>query len=315
MRRVELEDVSTALQGIVESIPDHASFPNEKRHLPFFALCAVRRPSDDKLRDIYGREERDRRKQSVRRAVPRAEIKDLEDFISNRCSSEYFDQSKEWEPVPTATVDNAPISGPTIEDTSITPADLHPPVNLVAGEPSSEQSTSGDVSLSEPNQVTQPPDHLRRWTKDHPLITSLAIPLVLYPPENFSILCFVVLFSILNGPKVETQELSKWSVIEDCWFQIHARLIHELDRLKVWEFSTLRPIYVYGYRRLKVDLQKSLPSIAWKIKKKIEDHTEYSLPMAADQEYDHLTDGCQNCFSPECDLQEEVFVQSAPEGF
>ncbi|GKC05439.1 retrovirus-related pol polyprotein from transposon TNT 1-94 [Tanacetum coccineum] len=28
---------------------------------------------------------------------------------------------------------------------------------------------SGDVSLVEPNQVNQPPDHLRKWTKDHPL--------------------------------------------------------------------------------------------------------------------------------------------------
>ncbi|GKF76231.1 retrovirus-related pol polyprotein from transposon TNT 1-94, partial [Tanacetum coccineum] len=36
-------------------------------------------------------------------------------------------------------------------------------------EPSSAQSTSGDVSLIEPNQVTQPPDHLKRCTKDHPL--------------------------------------------------------------------------------------------------------------------------------------------------
>ncbi|GJS66260.1 retrovirus-related pol polyprotein from transposon TNT 1-94 [Tanacetum coccineum] len=35
--------------------------------------------------------------------------------------------------------------------------------------PSSAQSTSGDVSLAEPNQVSQPPDHLRKWTKDHPL--------------------------------------------------------------------------------------------------------------------------------------------------
>ncbi|GKB39558.1 hypothetical protein Tco_0884500 [Tanacetum coccineum] len=36
--------------------------------------------------------------------------------------------------------------GPTIEDTLITQADLYPPVNPVAGEPSSVQSTSGDVS-------------------------------------------------------------------------------------------------------------------------------------------------------------------------
>ncbi|GJT64626.1 hypothetical protein Tco_1016106 [Tanacetum coccineum] len=35
-------------------------------------------------------------------------------------------------------------AGPTIEDTSITQADLHPLVNPVAGEPSSAQSTSGD---------------------------------------------------------------------------------------------------------------------------------------------------------------------------
>ncbi|GJU87128.1 integrase, catalytic region, zinc finger, CCHC-type containing protein [Tanacetum coccineum] len=60
-------------------------------------------------------------------------------------------------------------AGPTIEDTSITQADLHPSVNPVPGEPSSTQSTSRDVSLTEPNQVTQPRDHLRRWTKDHPL--------------------------------------------------------------------------------------------------------------------------------------------------
>ncbi|GJY63020.1 retrovirus-related pol polyprotein from transposon TNT 1-94, partial [Tanacetum coccineum] len=86
------------------------------------------------------------------------------------------------EPVPTATVVNAPIvstntsvstmiaqdapsTRPTFKDTSITQADLHPLVNPVAGEPSSVQSTSGDVSLAEPNQVTQPPDHLKRWTK------------------------------------------------------------------------------------------------------------------------------------------------------
>ncbi|GJW87083.1 hypothetical protein Tco_0162423 [Tanacetum coccineum] len=131
--------------------------------------------------------------------------KDLE-ILFQPMFNEYFDQSTDGEPVPTATVVNAPIvstntsvsttiaqdapstshslsssqvhppvfpqgvaARPTIEDTSITQADLHPSVNPVAGEPSSAQSTLGDVSLAEPNQVTQPPDHLRRWTKDHPL--------------------------------------------------------------------------------------------------------------------------------------------------
>ncbi|GJT45777.1 hypothetical protein Tco_0954492 [Tanacetum coccineum] len=40
----------------------------------------------------------------------------------------------------------------------------------------SAQSSSRNVNSAEPNQVNYPPDHLRRWTKDHPWITSLAIP-------------------------------------------------------------------------------------------------------------------------------------------
>ncbi|GKA49637.1 retrovirus-related pol polyprotein from transposon TNT 1-94 [Tanacetum coccineum] len=131
--------------------------------------------------------------------------KDLE-ILFQPMFDEYFEQSTDSETVPTATVVNAPIvstntsvstmiaqdapstsnsqsssqvhppvfpqgvaAGPTLEDTSITQAGLHPSVNPVAGEPDSAQSTSGDVSLAEPNQVNQPQDHLRKWTKDHPL--------------------------------------------------------------------------------------------------------------------------------------------------
>ncbi|GJR55710.1 retrovirus-related pol polyprotein from transposon TNT 1-94 [Tanacetum coccineum] len=70
------------------------------------------------------------------------------------------------EPVPTATVVNAPIVSTSIAQDapstshSLSSLQVHPPV-FPQGEPSSAQSTSGDVSLAEPNQVTQPPDHLR----------------------------------------------------------------------------------------------------------------------------------------------------------
>ncbi|GJW07696.1 retrovirus-related pol polyprotein from transposon TNT 1-94, partial [Tanacetum coccineum] len=57
---------------------------------------------------------------------------------------------------------------PTLEDSPITHDALHPSFNPVNGEPSSTQSSSRNVNSAEPNQVTQPPDHLRRWTKDHP---------------------------------------------------------------------------------------------------------------------------------------------------
>ncbi|GKG59796.1 hypothetical protein Tco_0607424, partial [Tanacetum coccineum] len=65
---------------------------------------------------------------------------------------------------------------PTIEDTPITQATLHPSVKHVTVEPRSAQLSSGDVSIAEPNQVTQPPDHLRKWSKDHPLDNIVGSP-------------------------------------------------------------------------------------------------------------------------------------------
>ncbi|GJY03623.1 retrovirus-related pol polyprotein from transposon TNT 1-94 [Tanacetum coccineum] len=204
--------------------------------------------------------------------------KDLE-ILFQPMFDEYFDQSTDSEPVPTATVVNAPIvstntsvsttiaqdapstshslsssqvhppvfpqgvaAGPTIEDTSITQADLHPSVNPVAGEPSSAQSTSGDVSLAEPNQVTQPPDHLRRWTKDHPLDNIVGNPSC--PVSTRKQLASDALWCCFHTElsKVEPKNF-KMAVIEDCWFQAMQDEIHEFDRLEVWELVP-RPIYV-----------------------------------------------------------------------
>ncbi|GKA86910.1 retrovirus-related pol polyprotein from transposon TNT 1-94 [Tanacetum coccineum] len=133
-------------------------------------------------------------------------------------------------------------AGPTIEDTSITQADLHPSVNPVAGEPSSAQSTSGDVSLAEPNQVTQPPDHLRRWTKDHPLDNIVGNPS--RPVSTRKQLASDALWCCFHTElsKVEPKNF-KMAVIEDCWFQAMQDEIHEFDRLEVWELVP-RPIYV-----------------------------------------------------------------------
>ncbi|GJZ58742.1 retrovirus-related pol polyprotein from transposon TNT 1-94 [Tanacetum coccineum] len=119
---------------------------------------------------------------------------------------EYLEQSRVNEPVPSATAVNAQVvppgtslsttiaqdapstsassstsdmhhpvrhqgiaEEPTLEDSPITHDVLHPSFNPVTGEPGSAQSSSGNVNSAEPNQVNQPPDHLRRWTKDHPL--------------------------------------------------------------------------------------------------------------------------------------------------
>ncbi|GKD45583.1 retrovirus-related pol polyprotein from transposon TNT 1-94, partial [Tanacetum coccineum] len=204
--------------------------------------------------------------------------KDLE-ILFQPMFDEYFEQSTDSEPVPTATVVNAPIvstntsvsttiaqdapstshslsssqvhppvfpqgvaAGPTIKDTSITQADLHPSVNPVAGEPGSAQSTSGDVSLAEPNQVNQPPDHLRKWTKDHPLDNIVGNPSrpVSTRKQLASDALWCCYHTVLS--KVKPKNF-KMAVNEDSWFEAMQDEIHEFDRLKVWELVP-RPDYV-----------------------------------------------------------------------
>ncbi|GKE94218.1 retrovirus-related pol polyprotein from transposon TNT 1-94, partial [Tanacetum coccineum] len=99
--------------------------------------------------------------------------------------------------------------GPTIEDTPITQATLHPSNDPVTREPGSAQSSSGDVSIAEPNQLAF--DAL--WCCFHTELSKLE-------PKNF-----------------------KMVVIEDCWFQAMQDEIHEFDELEVWELVH-RPVYV-----------------------------------------------------------------------
>ncbi|GKB01418.1 retrovirus-related pol polyprotein from transposon TNT 1-94 [Tanacetum coccineum] len=79
---------------------------------------------------------------------------------------------------------------PIQEDTPIIHDVLPPSHNLVTGDPGSAQSSSGNVNAAEPNQVNYPPDHLRRWTKDHPLDNIVGNPSRPVSPENSFTPCF-----------------------------------------------------------------------------------------------------------------------------
>ncbi|GJT35551.1 integrase, catalytic region, zinc finger, CCHC-type containing protein [Tanacetum coccineum] len=104
---------------------------------------------------------------------------------------------------------------PTNEDTPITQATLHPSNNPVTGEPGSAQSSLGDVSMVEPNQVTQPPDHLRKWSKDHPLDNIIGNPSC--PVSTKKQLAFDALWCCFHTKlsKVEPKNF-KMAMIEDC---------------------------------------------------------------------------------------------------
>ncbi|GJR82395.1 integrase, catalytic region, zinc finger, CCHC-type containing protein [Tanacetum coccineum] len=84
-------------------------------------------------------------------------------------------------------------------------ADPEPFVNVFAPDYNSEASSSGEITIHESNQSTQPHEHIWKWTDSHPLDHKKIIGMTLRP------------------------------LMKDCWFQAMQDEIHEFDRLDVWE--------------------------------------------------------------------------------
>nr|GFC01179.1 retrovirus-related Pol polyprotein from transposon TNT 1-94 [Tanacetum cinerariifolium] len=58
----------------------------------------------------------------------------------------------------------------------VAPVDNNPFINVFAPEPSSDASSSGDVSSTESTYVSQTHHHLSKWSKDHPLDNVIGNP-------------------------------------------------------------------------------------------------------------------------------------------
>ncbi|GJR83021.1 hypothetical protein Tco_0153806 [Tanacetum coccineum] len=125
-------------------------------------------------------------------------------------------------------------AGPTIEDNPFAQADTDPFENIFAPELSSAESSSGDVSAAESNQVTQPYEHLGKWSKDHPIENIIGNPSHLVSTRQQ--LATDALWCLYNSvlSKVEPKNF-KNVVNEDCWFEAMQEEIHQFDRLQVWE--------------------------------------------------------------------------------
>ncbi|GKC31857.1 retrovirus-related pol polyprotein from transposon TNT 1-94 [Tanacetum coccineum] len=203
--------------------------------------------------------------------------------------------------------------GPTNEDTPITQATLHLSNNPVTREPGSAQSSSEDVSIAEPNQVTQPSDHLRKWSKDHPLDNIVGNPS--RPVSTKKQLASDALWCCFHTElsKVKPKNF-KIAVIEDCWFQAMQDEIHEFDRLEVKldEYGDVLKnkarIVAKGYRQEEgIDFEESFALVAW-----IEAIRIFIANAATKNMIIYQMD-VKTAFL-NGDLQEEVFV-SQPEGF
>ncbi|GKE57821.1 putative ribonuclease H-like domain-containing protein, partial [Tanacetum coccineum] len=107
-------------------------------------------------------------------------------------------------------------------------------VNVFALDPTSEASSSGEITIPEPNQSTQPYEHIRKWTDSHPLDNIIGNPS--RPVSIRRQLATDALWCFYNSvlSKVESKNF-KSAATEDYWFQAMQEEIHEFDRLDVWE--------------------------------------------------------------------------------
>ncbi|GJW31482.1 retrovirus-related pol polyprotein from transposon TNT 1-94 [Tanacetum coccineum] len=153
---------------------------------------------------------------SVERSVPPAPAVQVPVVSAGIPSSTTIDQdAPSTSHLPLSSKVQPPIShqgvavGPTIEDNPFAQAEDNPFVNVFAPEPSSEESSSRDVSSAESNQVIQPHNHLGKWSKDHPMDNIIGNP------------------SRLSNPRISRLPWLKLADLKLC--------IHEFDRLQVQE--------------------------------------------------------------------------------
>ncbi|GJU00727.1 retrovirus-related pol polyprotein from transposon TNT 1-94 [Tanacetum coccineum] len=167
--------------------------------------------------------------------------KDLE-ILFQPMFDEYFEPLGVERSVPPAPTVQVPVvSAGTPSSTTIdqdAPSTIYSPSSSVVQplishqEPSSAESSSGDVSSAESTQVVHPHNHLRKWSKDHPLDN------VIVEPKNV-----------------------KTAMDEACLFEVMQEEIHEFDRLQVWELVP-KPDRVMIIA-LKLIYKKSFAPVAW----------------------------------------------------
>ncbi|GKB22435.1 putative ribonuclease H-like domain-containing protein [Tanacetum coccineum] len=116
----------------------------------------------------------------------------------------------------------------TIKDNPFAQADNDPFENVFAPELSSAESSSGDVSATESDQVIQPHDHLGKWSKDHPMENIIGDPSRLVSTRKQLATDALWCFYNFVLSKVKPKNF-KSAVTEDCWFEAMQEEIHEFD--------------------------------------------------------------------------------------
>nr|GEU54019.1 copia protein [Tanacetum cinerariifolium] len=149
-------------------------------------------------------------------------------------------------------------AGPTIKDNRFAQADNDPFVNVFAPKPSSDESSSRDASSAESTQVTQPRNHLEKWSKDHPLDN--VIGNLSHPISTKKQLATDALWCLYNFilSKFKPKNV-KTAMDEACWFESMQEEIHKFNQLQ----NKARLVAKRYRKEDDIDFEESFAPIAW----------------------------------------------------
>nr|GEZ04469.1 hypothetical protein [Tanacetum cinerariifolium] len=100
--------------------------------------------------------------------------------------------------------------------------------------PSSEESSTQFVIPNNVHSINQPPKHINKWTKDHPIDNVIGDPSrpvsTRHQLQDESLLCYFDAFLSFIEPKSYKEALTGSS-----WIEAMQEELNEFERLKVWE--------------------------------------------------------------------------------
>ncbi|GJV98917.1 retrovirus-related pol polyprotein from transposon TNT 1-94 [Tanacetum coccineum] len=101
-------------------------------------------------------------------------------------------------------------------------------------EPSSEESSSQVIIPNNVHSLNQPPEHINKWTKDHPIDNVIGDPSrpvsTRHQLQDEALFCYFDAFLSSVEPKSYKEALT-----ESCWIEAMQEELNEFERLEVWE--------------------------------------------------------------------------------
>ncbi|GKF11998.1 retrovirus-related pol polyprotein from transposon TNT 1-94, partial [Tanacetum coccineum] len=136
----------------------------------------------------------------------------------------------------------APGSKEADYDIEIAHMDKNPYFRIPIPKPSSKEPSSQVVIPDNVHSVIQPPEHISKWTKDHPIDNVIGNPSrpvsTRHQLQNEAMFCYFDVFLSSVKPKSYKEALT-----ESCWIQAMQKELNEFERLEVWELAP-RPDHV-----------------------------------------------------------------------